>query len=148
MTTGRTTRPDTYRVVASVTHERLDDEVIAIDLDRGTYFGFDDVASDCWTVLAAGGSLDDAIAAVVARYQVPADEARRDLETFTSLLVDEGLLLPSDEPPLTVQLPAPAGAPLTYRRPAVERFDDLEDLLLLDPIHEVDDAGWPVARKD
>src|SRR4029077_6371324 len=100
--------------------------VIAIDLDRGAYFAFDDVASDCWTVLAAGGSLEDALAAVVARDPVQADEARGDVEAFASVLVDEGLLLASDEPPLDVQLPSHTRDLPTYRPPAVERFDDLE----------------------
>ena len=39
----------------------------------------------------------------------------------------------------------PAGQ---YRSPAIERFDDLEELLVLDPIHEVDEAGWPVTPAD
>ena len=25
-----------------------------------------------------------------------------------------------------------------------ERFTDMQDLLLLDPIHDVDETGWPV----
>ena len=31
---------------------------------------------------------------------------------------------------------------------AVSRYDDLEALLKLDPVHEVDEAGWPVPRAD
>ena len=46
-------------------------------------------------------------------------------------------------------LPLPAlAAKKPYTAPAVQKYDDLEDLLLLDPIHEVDEAGWPVARAD
>jgi hypothetical protein len=31
-----------------------------------------------------------------------------------------------------------------FEKPILEKFTDMEDLLLLDPIHEVDvDAGWP-----
>jgi hypothetical protein len=35
-----------------------------------------------------------------------------------------------------------------YKPPAIERFDDLEELLVLDPIHEVDEAGWPATPVD
>ena len=35
-----------------------------------------------------------------------------------------------------------------YESPIVESFDDLETLLLIDPIHEVDDAGWPLPAPD
>lgn len=32
-----------------------------------------------------------------------------------------------------------------YQPPQVEAFNDLQDILLLDPIHDVDEAGWPMA---
>ena len=28
----------------------------------------------------------------------------------------------------------------------MEKYDDMQELLLLDPIHEVDEAGWPVKK--
>ena len=148
MTAADGHRMQTYCVVSSLTHERLDDEVIAIDLDSGAYFALDDVAADCWSILAAGGSLDDAIEAVVTRFAVAADEARSDLECFAQELVEAGLLERVDAAPVPVALGPRVDASRAYRRPAIERFNDLEDLLLLDPIHEVDDAGWPVTRVD
>ncbi len=30
-----------------------------------------------------------------------------------------------------------------YVAPVLESFTDMQDLILLDPIHEVDAAGWP-----
>ena len=30
-----------------------------------------------------------------------------------------------------------------YGLPALERFTDMEDLLLLDPVHDVEEMGWP-----
>ena len=35
---------------------------------------------------------------------------------------------------------------LAYEHPVLQKYTDMEDLLLLDPIHDVDEAGWP-ARK-
>ncbi len=44
-------------------------------------------------------------------------------------------------------LAAPAGPlPPAASRPALQKFTDLQDLLMLDPIHEVDERGWPHAR--
>jgi hypothetical protein len=31
-----------------------------------------------------------------------------------------------------------------FTDPVIEIYTDLQDLLLLDPIHDVDDRGWPV----
>jgi len=34
-----------------------------------------------------------------------------------------------------------------YERPDVQVFDDLADLILLDPVHDVNEQfGWPVVR--
>jgi hypothetical protein len=30
-----------------------------------------------------------------------------------------------------------------FGQPVLEKFTDMADLLLLDPIHEVGEAGWP-----
>ncbi len=33
-----------------------------------------------------------------------------------------------------------------YAPPALETYTDMQELLLLDPIHDVDETGWPAAR--
>lgn len=135
-----------YEVPASVRHERLDDEVIAIDLDTGAYFALDGVAAVCWSVLAAGGAVDAVVDMMAADFEVARDTARSDVQGFVAELVQVHLLTPVDREPVPVESARavdylPAGE---YRAPAIERFDDLEELLVLDPIHEVDEAGWPV----
>jgi hypothetical protein len=148
MTTTGGGETQTFSVASSLTHERLDDEVIAIDLESGAYFALDDAAADGWTILAGGGSLDDAADSVATRFAVAPDEARSDLERFAAELVEAGLLERVDARPVPVTLGPRANASRPYRPPAIERFNDLEELLLLDPIHEVDDAGWPVSRAE
>ena len=32
-----------------------------------------------------------------------------------------------------------------FQPPVLQKFRDMQDLLLMDPIHDVDEAGWPVA---
>ncbi len=32
--------------------------------------------------------------------------------------------------------------------PIIEKYTDLEELLLLDPIHEVDESGWPKQKSE
>jgi hypothetical protein len=58
------------------------------------------------------------------------------------------LLTPVDREPVPVESARAMKAAGEYRSPAIERFDDLEELLVLDPIHEVDEAGWPVTPAD
>jgi hypothetical protein len=33
--------------------------------------------------------------------------------------------------------------PAPFQPPLFEKFTDMEAMLLLDPVHDVDDEGWP-----
>src|SRR5687767_4011010 len=79
-----------------VTHERLDDEVIAINLETGAYFALDDVAADCWTLIVGATPDDEAISLLCGRYEVEPDTVRADLTRFTAELEAEGLVLPEE----------------------------------------------------
>jgi hypothetical protein len=130
----------------------LDDEVIAIDLNGGAYFAFDGAAADAWTLLAAGHGPEVIAAELAGRYDVAAAAAAADVAVFADELVAQGLLdrteSPGTPPAAEWLLPHIEGR-LDYVRPSTDRYDDLADLLKLDPIHEVDDeTGWPVGRQD
>ncbi len=143
-----------------VTHERLDDEVIAINLETGAYYALDGVAADCWTLVAAGQNPDDIVTILDARYDATADTVRDDVTAFLAALVEQGLGAETDEPASSngsgngsgngdgAAAVTADGVTRAYTVPALTRYDDLDDLLLLDPIHEVDDAGWPIARTE
>lgn len=135
-----------------VTHERLDDEVIAINLETGAYYALAGPAADVWTLAAGGGSTDEIVAELDTRYDTDADTLRRDVDAFVGELVDQGLAASTADTPTTAGdvagLPAAGASAQPYAAPSLTRYDDLADLLLLDPIHEVDDAGWPIARAE
>jgi hypothetical protein len=42
----------------------------------------------------------------------------------------------------TVATAVPA-ARQPYEAPALHKYNDMQDLLLLDPVHDVDETGWP-----
>jgi hypothetical protein len=135
-------------IAAWVTHERLDDEVIAIDLETGIYYGLDDVAAECWTLLAGTASTGDLVSALQARYDAPVHQLEADVAAFVAELLRERLIEPRAVDPDHHAPTLDRGSATTYTAPVLIRYDDLQDLLLLDPIHEVDEAGWPVARAD
>ncbi len=129
-----------------MTHERLDDQVMMINLETGAYYALEDAAAECWTVAVAGGGLDAMAAALVGRYEVELPQAATDVGAFVEQLVAEGLVRRSSEAAAPAEHAAPPGAGrLPYRAPRIEKHDDLEELLLLDPIHDVGPEGWPAA---
>jgi hypothetical protein len=60
---------------------------------------------------------------------------------FIAELVKEGLLEEEEE---RAADPLPEMEwPARFSPPFVERYDEMKNLLMLDPIHEVDEQGWP-----
>ena len=77
-------------------------------------------------------------------YAQPVDAVRQPVLDLIRQLREEQLLVPTQEeaPPVVVVAPGPWAAP------GLQRFSDMQDLLLLDPVHdiELDANGWPIPR--
>lgn len=132
-----------------VNHDRLDDEVIAIDLNSGAYYAFDGAAADAWTLLLTGLDLAAIGIWLAERYEVTASTAEADVARFFAELLAHGLVDSGGEVDESASLAQPRSGPTErapYVAPTIEHYDDLADLFALDPIHEVDATGWPRAR--
>src|SRR5947209_10610556 len=127
---GRRFRLEGERVV----HETIEGETIAIDLTTGTYFSLTGTGPAIWSALVAGAS-EDAVLAAITRADPAAAQSSA---AFIEELVQEGLLEPSSDASGEAGIELPAG-PLAP--PRLERYSDMEHLLLLDPIHEVHATG-------
>jgi hypothetical protein len=121
-----------------VTHQLIDGEVVIINLENGCYYSLLELAATMWILVASGWSHEEILSAVHAAYpaQSGASEAT---SAFLDQLLAEGLIVDGPAARCDVSHPFPA----SYAAPALEKFTDLQDLLMLDPIHEVDAAGWP-----
>ena len=126
--------------------EVVEGEVIAIDLDRGSYYSLVGAAADVWGALIAGRSRQEILAAAnSAPTPVTANAAlAAKLQGFVESLLAEQLIRPAAPQDSAAGTPLAAIAPWSESALRFERFTDMQDLLILDPIHEVDDeAGWP-----
>ena len=129
---------------ADVAHERVDDEVIVINLRTGAYFSLVGAAADAWSLLVVGTSVDQVASTLADRYGVAATQAAADLEPFLTAVLADDLLSVADGGPVSAAELPPVTPGAAYHAPTLDKYDDMEELLLLDPIHEVDEAGWPV----
>jgi hypothetical protein len=126
-----------YQVNAPrVVHETLDGETIVIDTVTGLYYTAAGNAARLWQALAAGA--DPSALATVCN-DTGCDSGA--FEAFRDDLVASELLVPRAGGSVEVAPPElDAALPL----PALMRHADLQELIELDPIHEVDTAqGWP-----
>ncbi len=127
-----------YRINSpSVIHETIDDEVVIINLDKGHYYSLDGCGARIWTGLIGGAPLPD----VAAGFEGEADAIDAGVREVAAELEAEGLIVAADEG--SPAAPLPDGPALAFETVKLQRYSDMEELLLLDPIHEVDQQGWP-----
>jgi hypothetical protein len=121
--------------------EEFESEIVALNMETGTYFSIKDNAASLWQDLARGHPVEALVAA--AGEGTPMAAA---IEAFATAVVDEGLMRAAQAPhdpeePMTIAFDGAL--------PAIEAFNDMQSLLLLDPVHEVDEQqGWPNAKGD
>ena len=135
-----------YRVNApEAIHQTIEGEVILINLATGNYYSLRDTAAETWAMLEAGMEPDEAAGRLAARYGTSEEEVRGHVQGLVERLREEGLLAEAvaaldTPPPLAPEDPPTA----EYAPPVMEKFEDMQDLILLDPVHEVDAReGWP-----
>ena len=128
----------------SVLSEILDGEAVIVDLTSGCYHAAAGVGATVWSGVVSGDSLEVIMSDVHRRHtDVPADAADA-VDAFINSLVAAGLAHPADSSAMsTEQLLPEAFEPTPWVRPVLESHDDLADLMLIDPVHDVSTRGWP-----
>ena len=137
-----------FRVNApTVTHEIIDGEAVIINLDSGSYYSLVGVGAKVWDLLYQRAELNEIVTAIANTHDGDAAEIERAVKELIVQLRAEDLVMPDEsETPLTQFSAVPNGnghqKPL-FQAPVLQKFTDMQELLLLDPIHDVDDMGWP-----
>ncbi len=135
-----------YRVNhPQVINETIDGEAIMINLVTGSYYSLDSVGGEVWGLVEQSLSVDDIVTELGRRYEASEDVIRSAVENLLGQLSHEQLV--AHDETRSSALSAPTGPPaavlLPFRAPTLEKFTDMQDLILLDPVHEVDTRGWP-----
>ena len=118
----------------------FDDEIVIANFDTGIYYSLMGSAAAVWTGLMAGISVAAIAETLGARSEDRAALADAVI-AFVASLETEGLIKPGKPDATDVWEPkAPADG---WPAPEFESFSDMQELLLLDPVHDASDAGWP-----
>jgi len=127
--------------------ETIDGEALVMDMVRGNYYSCAGASAVAWNALKAGFDADEVSAQLVNHYGIAPALAADDLESFVTALLAEEMLVESDagapQPPPAVTGADTGAAAGGYEGLCLERHTDLADLILLDPVHDVSEAGWP-----
>ena len=136
-----------------VIHETIDGEVIVINLTTGSYYSLKGSAATAWGLIEAPDGVETAelLDALAARFDTTVSDVERAFGPFLAELSAEGLVSGIDEPigeVAELQSNGKADTEAAFEPPSLEKFTDMQDLVLLDPVHEVDETGWPRQRPD
>lgn len=127
------------------TAESFDSEVLAINLKTGDYHSLRGAGVQIWRLLVEGICAAEICAWLAAPWRMEPAALAPEVELLVRQLVERELLVavetgatpPAAPPAWVATLTAP------YAPVLMESYSDMKDLLLIDPIHEVDVTGWP-----
>ncbi len=133
-----------YRMNApGVIHETLDGEAVIVNLLTGTYYSLDRVGGVIWNLLISGMNSAETVQQLETAFDADNATLTVAVAGLTATLVEEELIVPIKDEDIPVPHATPAGERLPFEKPVLHRYTDMQELLLLDPIHEVDERGWP-----
>ena len=123
-----------------------DGQAVVINFTTGMYYGTSTLGSAILENLVKGAT-EKNIADILRSADGCPDDIDGQLKDFINALVEKEILLPEDGEGSAAELSPEAfseGFDFT-----VDEFAEVQDLLMADPIHEVDvEQGWPILRDD
>jgi hypothetical protein len=119
-------------------HDTVDGETVILDATNGVLTLLVGIGPLIWERLVGGADRGSLVAEVTDMY---GDAAAADTNSFLDELIGAELVVQVDH---LAPSPTPASWSAVYVAPQIERYDDIADIMTMDPIHEVDKTlGWP-----
>lgn len=134
-----------YTTNPNVIHETIQGETIIIDLATGTYYSLLGSGPAIWEELTAGVTAAGIVERAVDRFEGDPAEIGRAVEGFIRELEEQQLIATTEAGSLNGAGAVPAAEPIPFVAPKLETYTDMQDIILLDPVHKVDGRGWPHA---
>jgi hypothetical protein len=140
----------TYSINApDVIAETIEGETMLVNLATGSYYNLEGSGADVWSRLMDGATPRQISEELTACFSGEPGEIEAAVLRLVDELLAEQILV---ESPREAKPAALAWAEVDERRPFVApklaKFTDMQDIILLDPVHEVDARGWPHQAQD
>jgi hypothetical protein len=129
----------------TVQSEVLDGEAVIVDFSTGRYHAAAGVAATVWEAMKQGQEINEIMIEVRSSYTGVPDDAESSVLAFIDSVVDAGLAKQVDTevaPTSSIQQQE-STTPTPWIVPLLESHNDLADLMLIDPVHDVTARGWP-----
>ena len=129
-----------------VVGETIDGESIIMHHRTGHYFSAVGSGSVIWAMVQGTTTVDALVARLVEAYEITPGEVLPVILGFLETLADHDLIVRAPADAVVAPAKSMPSAPRrrdAFVEPVLDVHTELEDVLLLDPIHDVDEYGWP-----
>jgi hypothetical protein len=134
----------------AVVSEIIDGEAVIMNLKSGNYYSTEGVGSMLWHGIGLGKTYPQLLDLVKTAFSTVPENLAAAIDPFIDELMTHALIR---------EIPAEGAGALSdelklthvngsgeFRAPVLNVYPDMKDLLVLDPIHDVDEVGWPTTK--
>lgn len=124
----------------------MDGEIIILNTESGKYFSTEKTGAIIWEMFSNCYTINEVTSSFSNLFPTKGKEIKNDIDALLLQLKNEGLLKVSnvEKPQKAIDL----NIFKEYNTPSIIAYSDMEKLLLMDPVHEVENMGWPNVKKD
>ena len=131
----------------SVVSEVIDGEAIIMNVRSGNYYSSAGTGAVIWSWIEQGRTKGQIRELAFSRYHGDRQRIEHALGLFFENLVSENLVREDSAAQAEhASGKVEGGATEAFSDPKLCAYTDMQDLLFLDPIHDVDAIGWPEAK--
>lgn len=130
-----------YINTPSVASETIEQETVIINFDTGMYYSTNRVGAVIWIMIEEGTEHDTIVARLAHTYDGDRAAISQAVQLFIDELHHQSLIVFTDEAPLATapQMPSLPAVRPAFFNPVLDKYMDMAELLLLDPVHEIED---------
>lgn len=129
----------------NIAKEVFDNEAVMINIPAGKYYSVRGEAGLRVLEILEEPTTQEAIMAILLNeFETTESDAQMNLTTFLEQLSAEEILVETSEVAVSEKLQESVAQKLPFGKLALEVYDDMQELLLVDPVHDVESLkGWP-----
>lgn len=129
----------------NIIFEAIEAELVVINLKSGCYYSLNESASGIWKLIISGYAINQISEFFSRHYSSTAIDMAEEISRIVREFLHEELISPVLGNETSVENALLEGVVLaeTFQRPAMTKHADIQEMLALDPVHEVTDLGWP-----
>jgi hypothetical protein len=138
-----------------IIHETIDLETVIVNLDTGNYYSLDKIGVEIWTSIEKHIPLHEIIEDISRRYEGNGTLIEQAVIQLVNELNQENLIINDNSETSETnsgfdyrEISGALTKKMSFEAPILHKYNDMQELLLIDPIHEVEETGWPNVKQD